>query len=236
MFYSEGGATFQYASRAGLCQGTFEIVSNEVPWSVRGSYQYEVPLSRMLHDIFEDDHIHWHSPLIRHYTNFDLVIDLDLITEFDFLPNCARFPWNICNGCGMPTPNTWSCPTLGLACVLMLRPISPELVLFPDFWVSNISRYFYFALDTTLAMCASLSVKNMKHHWQVPFQSKQHIEKKQQPKHEMNRQTGRFLYTSNLCSHADQTVEAQTVKLGTHTRNDDFSCFKVWPKGQARLA
>ena len=30
------------------------------------------------------------------------------------------------------------CPTLGLACVLMLRTISLELVLFLDFWVSNI--------------------------------------------------------------------------------------------------
>ena len=29
-------------------------------------------------------------------------------------------------------PDTWSCPTLGLACVLMSRPISPELVLSPD--------------------------------------------------------------------------------------------------------
>ena len=33
----------------------------------------------------------------------------------------------------MLTPlDTWSCPTLGLACVLMLRPISPELALLPD--------------------------------------------------------------------------------------------------------
>ena len=29
-------------------------------------------------------------------------------------------------------PDTWSSPTLGLACVLMSRPISPELVLSPD--------------------------------------------------------------------------------------------------------
>ena len=29
-------------------------------------------------------------------------------------------------------PDTWSCPTLGLACVLMLRPIFSELVLSPD--------------------------------------------------------------------------------------------------------
>ena len=43
-------------------------------------------------------------------------------------------------------PDTWSCPTLGLACVLMSRPTSPELVLFPDFWVSNIPWYFCFAL------------------------------------------------------------------------------------------
>ena len=39
MVYSAGDATFQYASRAGICQGTFEIVSKGVLWSVRGSYQ-----------------------------------------------------------------------------------------------------------------------------------------------------------------------------------------------------
>ena len=32
--------------------------------------QYDVPLSRMLHDILDDDHLQWHPPLIRHYTNF----------------------------------------------------------------------------------------------------------------------------------------------------------------------
>ena len=42
-------------------------------------------------------------------------------------------------------PDTWSCPTLGLACVLMSRPISPKLVLSPDFWISNTPRYFSFA-------------------------------------------------------------------------------------------
>ena len=41
-------------------------------------------------------------------------------------------------------PDTWSCPTLGLACVLMSRPISPELVLSPDLWISNTPRYFSF--------------------------------------------------------------------------------------------
>ena len=42
-------------------------------------------------------------------------------------------------------PDTWSCPTLGLAYVLMSRPIFPELVLSPDFWISNTPRYFSFA-------------------------------------------------------------------------------------------
>ena len=32
--------------------------------------QYEVPLSRMLHDILDDDHLQRHPPLIRHYTYF----------------------------------------------------------------------------------------------------------------------------------------------------------------------
>ena len=50
--------------------------------------QYEVPHSRMLHDILYDDDIQRHPPLIWHNTNFDPVTDLDLITDFDFLPNC----------------------------------------------------------------------------------------------------------------------------------------------------
>ena len=60
--------------------------------------QYAVPLCRMLHDILDDDHIQWHPPLIGHYTilrtlhHFLTVTDLDLITEFDFLSYCARFP------------------------------------------------------------------------------------------------------------------------------------------------
>ena len=46
----------------------------------------------MLHNIFEDDQMQLQLPLIGLYTNFDPVIELDLITEFDFLPNFARFP------------------------------------------------------------------------------------------------------------------------------------------------
>ena len=45
----------------------------------------------------------------------------------------------------LTSPDTWSCHILGLASVLMLRPISPELALFPDLWVSNIPRCFFFS-------------------------------------------------------------------------------------------
>ena len=70
--------------------------------------QYEVPLSRMLHDILDDDHIQWHHNIDRTLHQFLAITDLDLITEFDFLPNCARFPENICNVCGMPTEDAYS--------------------------------------------------------------------------------------------------------------------------------
>ena len=42
--------------------------------------QYQVPLSRMLHDILDDDHIQWHPPLLGHYTNLDLITEFDLLT------------------------------------------------------------------------------------------------------------------------------------------------------------
>ena len=63
--------------------------------------------------------------------------------------------------------DTWSCPTLGLAWVLMSRPITPELVLFPDFWVSNIPRYFCFAQRVTLTRLNTCfrNVKEIIVHW-----------------------------------------------------------------------
>ena len=43
-------------------------------------------------------------------------------------------------------PDTWSCPTLGLAYVLMSRPISPDLVLFPDFFSLELPSLLLFCL------------------------------------------------------------------------------------------
>ena len=191
-------------------------------WWMHGKTTCYIPLSRMLHDILDDDHIQWHPPLIGHYTNFwplliwtllpnltfylivqgfhrtyatgaacqqrtlthpdtcscsfwdlhlfyllrlatcyiyiyiipvcDIIIGLNIITEFDISPNIsfhrASATGVACQQGTLTPPDTWSCPTLGLACVLMSKPISPELVLSPDFWISNTPRYFSFALST----------------------------------------------------------------------------------------
>ena len=104
----------------------------------------------MLHDILDDDHIQWHPPLIGHYTNFWPLLIWTLLPNLTFYLIVQGFHRAYATGaaCQQSTltpPDTWSCPTLGLACVLMSRPISPELVLSPDFWISNTPQYFSFA-------------------------------------------------------------------------------------------
>ena len=82
----------------------------------------------------------------RRYTN----TQLDLITKFDFLPNCVWFPKNIYpqrvrhairGRLLLRTPIHVPLWELHDFCVLMFRPISPELVLLWNFWVSIIPRY-----------------------------------------------------------------------------------------------
>ena len=115
--------------------------------------QYEVHLYRMLHDILDDDHIQWRPPLIGHYTDFWPLLIWTFLPNLTFYQIVQGFHRTYATGAAyqqrtLTPPDTWSCPTLGLACVLMSRPISPELVLSPDFWISNIPRYFSFALST----------------------------------------------------------------------------------------
>ena len=67
----------------------------------------------------------------------DIITGLDIYTESDISPNIGFYRASAtgvaCRQGTLTPPDTWSCPTLGLACVLMSRPISPELVLSPDF-------------------------------------------------------------------------------------------------------
>ena len=124
--------------------------------------QYEVPLSRMLHDILDDDHIQWHPPLLGHYTNFWPLLIWTLLPNLTFYLIVQGFHRTYATGAAcqqrtLTPPDTWSCPTLGLACVLMSRPISSELVLSPDFWISNTPRYFSFA---QISSFSSLTLNN----------------------------------------------------------------------------
>ena len=97
------------------------------------------------------DTLHW----------WDITPIFDTLLIWTLLPNLAVYliVWGFhrtfatgaaCQQRALTPLDTWSCPTLGLACVLISRPISPELVLFPDFWVSNIPRNFCFALNTVV--------------------------------------------------------------------------------------
>ena len=52
---------------------------------------FEVPLSRMFNGILDDEYTVTTS-IDKTLHQFLTVTDPDLITEFGFLPNCARFP------------------------------------------------------------------------------------------------------------------------------------------------
>ena len=151
-FYWPGPSDMWLRSKtAGICKGTFEIVSKEVLWSIRGSYQtiWGPPLPNVTR------HSGWWSSTVTPSIDQALHQFLTLLLILTLLPNltfyliarCFHRTFATGAACQQRTltpPDTWSCPTLGLASVLMLRPISPELVLFLDFWVSNIPRYMYF--------------------------------------------------------------------------------------------
>ena len=96
---------------------------------------------------------------MRHYTSLWQYYRTFHFTESEISPDIgfhrAYVTGVACRQGTLTPPDTWSCPTFGLASVLMLRPISPELVLFLDFWVSNIPRYFCFcfgAMDLWLCL------------------------------------------------------------------------------------
>ena len=111
----------------------------------------------MLHDILDDDYIQWHPPLTRHYTNFLPLLIWTLLPNFTFYLIMRGFHRTYATGatCQQSTlthPDTQSYPTLGLAYyVLMSRPMSPELVLSPDFWISN-------TLGTSLLLILHVSI------------------------------------------------------------------------------
>ena len=94
------------------------------------------------------DTLHWSgiTPI------FDPITDLDLITECDFLPNCERFPQNICNECGMPTEDAYFSWHLAVSYFGTCKCSNVETnlswtCLVSGFCVSNSPRYFCFAFN-----------------------------------------------------------------------------------------
>ena len=119
----------------------------------------------MLHDILDDDHIQWHPTLIEYYTNFLPLLIWTLLPNLTFYLIVQGFHRTYATGAAcqqrtLTPPDTWFSPTSGLACVLMSRPFSPEIVLSPDFWTSNIPRYFSFAwsLSNVSSLVATLAI------------------------------------------------------------------------------
>ena len=60
--------------------------------------QYEVPLSRMLHDILDNDHIQWRHPLIGHYTYFWPLLIWILLPNLTFYLIVQGFHWTSATG------------------------------------------------------------------------------------------------------------------------------------------
>ena len=101
----------------------------------------------MLNDILWPDHIQWQPPTDQ--------------TLLDLLPNFEWFPWNICEGCGMPIGDAYSSahlvPSLwDLHMFYLLRPILFRTCrYFTGLRSSNIPRYF---LDFALQCYKSYNV------------------------------------------------------------------------------
>ena len=108
MFYSEGGATFQAFSGKDMPRNVWNHILGSSMVDTGNLSNNMKPLSPECYRTFwrmtiYSDTLYWWTIIqILH-----AVTELDLITEFDFLSYCARFLWNICNRCGMPTEDGW---------------------------------------------------------------------------------------------------------------------------------
>ena len=93
--------------------------------------QYDVPSPKCYVAfwgmILCSDSLHWSDITLTH----DFVTKLDCITEFHFIIGFQR---TIATGAAsIANRGNLLLSHLGIACVLMLRQVSPELVIFPDF-------------------------------------------------------------------------------------------------------
>ena len=111
----------------------------------------EVSISKMLHNILRPDHIQWHPQLIRHYTNLRTYYRTGPYYRFWPHYKISEVSIEHCNGCGWPTEDAYSSGHLVLShlgtCVCSnVETIFTWACHVLGLWVSNIPRYFYFAL------------------------------------------------------------------------------------------
>ena len=123
----------------------------EVLWSVRGSYQtiWGSPFPNVTRNSGGWPYTVAPSIAQTLHQFLTLLLIWTLLPNLTFLLNDRGLDGTFATGvvCRQTTlthPDIWSCLPLGLPYVLMSRSISLELVLFPDFWVSNSPWYFCF--------------------------------------------------------------------------------------------
>ena len=109
LFWGRCDISISFSSR--VYKGTFVIVSKEVLWSVRGSYKKTIwnpPLPNVTRHSGWWPYTVTSSIEIGHFINFWPCNWSWPYYWIYFLPNCARFPQNICIVCGMSTEDAYS--------------------------------------------------------------------------------------------------------------------------------
>ena len=113
---------------------------------------YEVPLSRILYDITGHDNIQWHLLLIRYFTELWPCYcpgPYYRFWRYYLIPKGFHRTFAtgaVCQHRTLTAPDTWSCPIWDLHLFLCWDHSFLNLSCLRTFWVSNIPRYFYFAL------------------------------------------------------------------------------------------
>ena len=143
------------------------------------SKQYEVPLSRILHDILDDDHMQCHPPLIRHYTNIGPWTLLPNLTFYLIARGVHRsiITGAACQQRTLTPPDTWSCPTLVLASKNIWKVLKIILWTFVEIWWYFVPRIFVKRnLSPGLLWWSSLQTKEGQRHTEfhlVEFENSQ---------------------------------------------------------------
>ena len=152
MYYSESAVTFEITPRAGVCKGTFEIAAKEVLWSVRRSHQiiWGRPLSNITQNSGCWPYTVTPSIVQALHQFFTSLLIWTLMPNLTFylIPRC--FHRTFATGAAsqrrtLTLADTWSCPTLGLASVLMLRTNL--------FWTYLVSGLLSFEHPSVLLFC-----------------------------------------------------------------------------------